>query len=369
MRRFEFNDSTSNKFWEVNVKGKTLNLTFGKIGTKGQSKPKDFATSEKAKGEMEKLIKEKTGKGYVEVGSKAIKVVKAAAKLPAKSAAGKKSSAGSMEEVLSKAEKQAKAEEVLLMFADGQWESAQDILKAANNEDWLFEELLKGCKIKDGEIKPSPLVNKYFENLKDQWGNIRNNAEMVILGILLEAPKNTKKMYNLETKSIKSVSCTPYLDNLEYFGNILEAYPKIKDWNVSPRGDVCDGESISDSAAKLLSYWEMESVGFYNLTNLSDKAINYLCSACPAYLDLPALKSLSGAAAKSFVNLLERGASRISLHGLESISDEAVKFLSKGSYYWEEEVFDIFADGEGLVIPKKLQKIVEEFKEKQPKKK
>ena len=71
MRRFELSDSTSNKFWEVDVKGKTLNVTFGKIGTKGASKPKDFATPEKAKAEMEKLIKEKTGKGYVEVGGKA----------------------------------------------------------------------------------------------------------------------------------------------------------------------------------------------------------------------------------------------------------------------------------------------------------
>ena len=76
MRRFEFSDSTSNKFWEVDVKGKTLNVTFGKIGTKGQSKPKDFATPEKAKAEMEKLIKEKTGKGYVEVGGKAVKAEK-----------------------------------------------------------------------------------------------------------------------------------------------------------------------------------------------------------------------------------------------------------------------------------------------------
>ena len=100
MRRFEFSDSTSNKFWEVEVKSKTLNVTFGKIGTKGQSKPKDFATPEKAKAEMEKLIKEKTGKGYVEVGGKAVKALKPAV--------GKKTSAESPEEGLSKAEKQAK---------------------------------------------------------------------------------------------------------------------------------------------------------------------------------------------------------------------------------------------------------------------
>ena len=107
MRRFEFSDSTSNKFWEVEVKGETLNVTFGKIGTKGQSKPKDFATPEKAKAEMEKLIKEKTGKGYVEVGGKAVKALK--------SAAAKKTSAESPGKGLSKAENQVKLleEEVL----------------------------------------------------------------------------------------------------------------------------------------------------------------------------------------------------------------------------------------------------------------
>jgi len=103
MRRFEFSDSTSNKFWEVEVKGKTLNVTFGKIGTKGQSKPKDFATPEKAKAELEKLIKEKTSKGYVEVSGKAVK--------EAKPAAGKKANAGGMGEGLSKAEKQVKVAE------------------------------------------------------------------------------------------------------------------------------------------------------------------------------------------------------------------------------------------------------------------
>jgi predicted DNA-binding WGR domain protein len=120
MRRFEFSDSTSNKFWEVDVDGKTLNVTFGKIGTKGQSKPKDFATPEKAKAEMEKLIKEKTSKGYVEVGGKALKAIKPPA--------GKKTSAGGMGEELSKAEKKAKAKKVLAMFAGGQWELARGIL-------------------------------------------------------------------------------------------------------------------------------------------------------------------------------------------------------------------------------------------------
>jgi predicted DNA-binding WGR domain protein len=377
MRRFEFSDSTSNKFWEVEVKGKTLNINFGKIGTKGQSKPKDFATPEKAKAEMEKLIKEKTGKGYVEVGGKAVKAVKAAGNLaaakssPAKPAAGKKTKAGNMGEGLSKAEKKAKAEKVLAMFAGGQWELARGILEAANDEPWLFEELLKGCKIEDGKIKHSIIFKKYFKSTYSyKRFHDYGNADMVILGVLLESPSKIKKLLKLETNQVKSVQCNPGQESLGYFAHIHEEFSKIHDWHIEPEDDLYEIKNLSDSAAKLLSNWDMESVGFDKLANLSDKAINYLCTACPEYLDLPALKSLSGAAAKSFVNLLERGAIRISLDGLESISDEAVKFLSKGYYYWEEDVFDIFDDGgDGLDIPKKLQKLVEEFKEKQPKKK
>jgi len=203
MRRFEFSDSTSNKFWEVDVKGKTLNVTFGKIGTKGQSKPKDFATPEKANAEMEKLIKEKTGKGYVEVGGKAVK----AAKPPA----GKKTNAGSVGEGLSKAEKQAKAEKVLLMFAGGQWELARGILEAAQEEHWLFEELLEGCKIEDGRPIPSVEIMDAFEEEEthepcyyDDDGDLVDSdtirpgkSELLILEVLLHLPKELKKLQKL----------------------------------------------------------------------------------------------------------------------------------------------------------------------------
>ena len=184
MRRFEFSDSTSNKFWEVEVKGKTLNVTFGKIGTKGQSKPKDFATPEKAKAEMEKLIKEKTGKGYVEVGGKADKA--------AKSPAAKKTNAGSVGEGLSKAEKKAKAEKVLAMFAGGQWELARGILEVAQDEHWLFEELLKKCEIKDGKPKPSTLIKKAFSRSESA------KAELTMLEVLLHLPKELEELQKLQ---------------------------------------------------------------------------------------------------------------------------------------------------------------------------
>jgi|688.fasta_scaffold243900_1 sulfatase modifying factor 1 len=205
MRRFEFVDSTSNKFWEVEVKGKTLNVTFGKIGTKGQSKPKDFATPEKAKAEMEKLIKEKMGKGYVEAGGKAVKAIKHAVKLPA----SKKANPGSMGEGLSKAEKQAKAEKVLLMFAGGQWELARGILEAAQEEHWLFEELLEGCKIEDGITVPSVKIMDTFEEEETSEGHWDDEelsevsevrpvkSELVMLEMLLHLPKDLKKLQKL----------------------------------------------------------------------------------------------------------------------------------------------------------------------------
>lgn len=67
-RRFEFVEGTSSKFWEVSVSGCELTTTWGKIGTTGQSKTKEFATAEKARAEMDKLIEEKTEKGYEPAG-------------------------------------------------------------------------------------------------------------------------------------------------------------------------------------------------------------------------------------------------------------------------------------------------------------
>jgi uncharacterized protein (TIGR02996 family) len=69
-RRFEFSEGTSNKFWEVKVEESTQFVRYGKIGTAGQEKEKEFDTPGEAKVDTKKLIAEKTGKGYVEVGVK-----------------------------------------------------------------------------------------------------------------------------------------------------------------------------------------------------------------------------------------------------------------------------------------------------------
>jgi DNA ligase-1 len=65
-RYFEFVDGTSNKFWEIWMDGTDVTTNWGKIGTAGQTKTKSFPDEAKAKKEYDKLLAEKTGKGYTE---------------------------------------------------------------------------------------------------------------------------------------------------------------------------------------------------------------------------------------------------------------------------------------------------------------
>ena len=66
-RRFELDDGKSSKFWEIAVAGETYTVTWGRMGTGGQSKTKSFATADKAQADADKRIAEKRQKGYAEV--------------------------------------------------------------------------------------------------------------------------------------------------------------------------------------------------------------------------------------------------------------------------------------------------------------
>ncbi|MCM2450402.1 DUF4132 domain-containing protein [Agrobacterium vitis] len=65
MARYELVEGKSSKFWEADVEGTRLTVRFGRIGTQGQVKEKDFDSAEDAEKEKTKLVKEKTGKGYL----------------------------------------------------------------------------------------------------------------------------------------------------------------------------------------------------------------------------------------------------------------------------------------------------------------
>lgn len=67
MRRFEYTDPASDKFWEIEVIGPELTVRFGRQGTTGQTSSKVLPSADKAAAEGDRLIREKVGKGYAEV--------------------------------------------------------------------------------------------------------------------------------------------------------------------------------------------------------------------------------------------------------------------------------------------------------------
>jgi predicted DNA-binding WGR domain protein len=66
IKKFIYQDEKSSKFWNIETNGKNFTVTFGKIGTGGQTQTKEFDNDEECNKEAEKLIKEKLKKGYVE---------------------------------------------------------------------------------------------------------------------------------------------------------------------------------------------------------------------------------------------------------------------------------------------------------------
>ena len=81
---FEYTDEVSNKFWEINLKGNQVVITFGRIGNKPQQIKKKFNTNEESKKFAETKIREKTNKGYIEkkAGSSSKKSIKIKVKEP-----------------------------------------------------------------------------------------------------------------------------------------------------------------------------------------------------------------------------------------------------------------------------------------------
>lgn len=97
MRRFEFVGGGSSKFWMPRLDGSVFTVVYGRIGTDGQRKEKEFDSEEAAQKEYDKKVAEKLREGYVEVTDGAAAAddsdddgdEEAVAKKPAKKAAAK----------------------------------------------------------------------------------------------------------------------------------------------------------------------------------------------------------------------------------------------------------------------------------------
>lgn len=72
-RTFEYSDASAHKFWNIELTGAGFTVTYGRIGSAGQTQVKTFADEAKARKEHDKLVAEKVGKGYRETTPSATK--------------------------------------------------------------------------------------------------------------------------------------------------------------------------------------------------------------------------------------------------------------------------------------------------------
>jgi uncharacterized protein (TIGR02996 family) len=71
MRQFKYTDDKSDKFWNIELEGSSYTVHFGRVGTKGQARTKDFPSPEAARKAHDKIIAEKRAEGYAEIAAAA----------------------------------------------------------------------------------------------------------------------------------------------------------------------------------------------------------------------------------------------------------------------------------------------------------
>lgn len=102
-RHLTFSDGSSDKFWKIVLEGSSHTVTFGRIGTSGQTQTKDFESAADARKSYDKLVAEKTKKGYADAaGGTTTPAAKAsastAAAKPAKAKPASKATKGAVTE-------------------------------------------------------------------------------------------------------------------------------------------------------------------------------------------------------------------------------------------------------------------------------
>src|SRR5262249_23638609 len=82
MRTFRYNEGASDKFWNAWRDGARVYTSFGKTGTKGQTRLKDCASDAAAESELAKMIAKKLTEGYKETTTPSKAATAAAAPPP-----------------------------------------------------------------------------------------------------------------------------------------------------------------------------------------------------------------------------------------------------------------------------------------------
>ncbi|MEM7455287.1 MAG: DUF2262 domain-containing protein [Planctomycetota bacterium] len=153
---FEQRSGSSSKFWEINVRGNKTNIRYGRIGTDGRSIEKSYASADEAKKAADKLIEQKTAKGYKPVGKAAEKAAAKVAPRIQKKAATKKKKAARKKTARRKKLNQVPFKTGDVVDVTGMLEAAHSGAVADDFEGtvWTHIAVFQKWKITGGEIMP-----------------------------------------------------------------------------------------------------------------------------------------------------------------------------------------------------------------------
>ena len=162
MTYLEYHDEKSDKFWQIAVNENQHTVTYGKIGTQGQSKTKEFTDAQSCKKDAEKLIKAKKAKGYTENGEVSV--------IPSKQPSE------------SHIQKKLILDELNTLIQEGDYQKVLPFLQTyqENNKTWLKKEL---SKLRHYWLDWQELKEK-TSKWGSRWGSRGGERQRIIIALL-----------------------------------------------------------------------------------------------------------------------------------------------------------------------------------------
>lgn len=219
---FELSDGKSSKFWKIEVKGKSQSVTYGRLGTSGQTRTKQFSSSTEAKEASKKLIESKRKKGYL-------------AKSASKSGSGKtgKKSKNSVAKPGTKSNPRIQVPKLVLQTLLSHF----ILIYQHGRELWFFDieseevdELNQGISLLEYE-------SKYERFQKDQTHVWRfKNANAATLAI--KAIKNRAKQDGFYLSVVNKIEFDASRDLSKSDVKLTEKHPRIGQFELSKSGPI-----------------------------------------------------------------------------------------------------------------------------------
>lgn len=155
-----FQDETSHKFWEISLTDTKQSISFGRVGSVGTVKEKDFSTTELCLSDSLKVINEKLKKGYIEI-QKSIKILESENTTP---------------------------NDKISNYLNAQLDSYKSKLKVSTTIKPLFVEMLEKLEQFDFEDYKKNVGQTIEINLIEWWTNPAKgiNPEEIVSSILFE---------------------------------------------------------------------------------------------------------------------------------------------------------------------------------------